>query len=343
MAEPIDMFELAKRLIPDIETNMPDSVRQAFESGQVKSIFRTGHPQVYADGKRVAARGASSRPSSTYFLLDDGRAARYGVDDDGIAWMGAQRSKGESIDGAGWMGSRASVPKIVPTQEDPFIFDRIVFGDKSESGLRLGGNVEKALKESKTITEEPVVGKHIYETFSKDGKIIISHGGNTVADIYTREGYATFYEDMASPISDARPALITKPIGEIDFITKKGKELPIALPFVKEPVSSRLRGTGIKAGTVVEDAITESEPIVSKAVDPGRLRGTILGTPGRLRGKILGSTPKSSAKMMTEAPKPIARSVGKSSAGRSFFSDAVTSASGAKVIKAAGKAIKSVF
>jgi len=38
----IDMLELAKKLIPDIEENMPAAVREAFEAGKVKSIFRTG-------------------------------------------------------------------------------------------------------------------------------------------------------------------------------------------------------------------------------------------------------------------------------------------------------------
>ena len=268
MPEPIDMLELAKRLIPDIETHMPNSVRQAFESGQVKSIFRTGAPQVNPDGMRNPITSSSSgRPSSTYFLLDDGRAARYGVDDNTIEWMVAQRAKGSSIDGAGWMGSRASVPKLVPNQDDPFVFDKILFGNKSESGLGLGGDLEKTLKESKTITDEPVVGKNIYETFSKDGKIITSHGGNTVTDVYTREGYATFYEDMANPIRGASPALVTKPVGDIDFATKTGKELPVALPFAKAAPPS-------------PPVTTVSSPTTTTSPDPeptSRLRGTLAG------------------------------------------------------------------
>jgi len=81
-ASNIDMLEVAKRLIPDIEENMPASVREAFETGKVKSIFRTGMEDINSEtGMRNPIRGSSSRPSSHYFLLDDGRAARYGVDD----------------------------------------------------------------------------------------------------------------------------------------------------------------------------------------------------------------------------------------------------------------------
>lgn len=77
-----NMLEVAKKLIPDIEENMPASVREAFEAGKVKSIFRTGPRDINPEtGTRVPMRGSSQRPSSHYFLLDDGRAARYGVDD----------------------------------------------------------------------------------------------------------------------------------------------------------------------------------------------------------------------------------------------------------------------
>lgn len=38
----LDMLEVAKKLAPDIETNMPEAVRAAFDEGKVTSIFRTG-------------------------------------------------------------------------------------------------------------------------------------------------------------------------------------------------------------------------------------------------------------------------------------------------------------
>lgn len=37
----LDMLEVAKKLAPDIETNMPEAVRKAFDEGKVTSIFRT--------------------------------------------------------------------------------------------------------------------------------------------------------------------------------------------------------------------------------------------------------------------------------------------------------------
>lgn len=37
----LDMLEVARKLAPDIETNMPEAVRKAFDEGKVTSIFRT--------------------------------------------------------------------------------------------------------------------------------------------------------------------------------------------------------------------------------------------------------------------------------------------------------------
>lgn len=61
-----------------------------------------------------------------------------------------------------------------------------------------------------------------------------------------------------------------------------------------------------------------------------------------LKASISTDAGFSSAKMMSAVPAPMMRSVGKSSAGRSFFANAVKLASGSKVVKAAGRAIKSV-
>jgi hypothetical protein len=210
----IDMLELAKKLIPDIEENMPAAVREAFEAGKVKSIFRTGTEDINpGTGMRRNVRGTMQRPSSTYFLLDDGRAARYGVDDTGT----------------GWMGARASVPKVIANQDDPFVFDRILFGDGDEA-LKLGANVEEVLKSGSGITSDPVVGKNIYETFSEDGKITKFHGGNAVKDVYKRDGTATFFEDAADPIYDKKMSPITTAIDDLDFVERQGKVLKVKLP-----------------------------------------------------------------------------------------------------------------
>ena len=208
------MLELAKKLIPDIEENMPAAVREAFEAGKVKSIFRTGTDDINPEtGMRKNIRGTTQRPSSTYFLLDDGRAARYGVDDTGT----------------GWMGARASVPKVIANQDDPFVFDRILFGDGDEA-LKLGANVEEVLKSGSGITSDPVVGKNIYETFSEDGKITKFHGGNAVKDVYKRDGTATFFEDAADPIYNKKMSPITTAIDDLDFVERQGKELKVKLP-----------------------------------------------------------------------------------------------------------------
>ena len=136
--------------------------------------------------------------------------------------------------GLGWLGNRASVPDNIATQDDPFVFDRIFFGDKDETGLGLGKNIDEALKSGSGISSDPVLGKNIYETLSEDGIITTSHGGNRVKDIYRSDGTATFFEDAADPIYGvkANPP-ITAAIEDLDFVTKPGKVIPVRLPILK--------------------------------------------------------------------------------------------------------------
>lgn len=145
------------------------------------------------------------------------------------------------------------------------------------------------------------------------------------ASSYADEG------DNAIRVFNKTKLLATDPMSVNQFLEAN----PLTRP------ESRIRGATL-SGTFA-DSYSKRFEMIKERVLKGSESVASSGVVGRLRGRILGSAPKSSAKMMTEAPKPIARSVGKSSAGRSFFDDAVTSASGAKVIKAAGKAIKSVF
>lgn len=115
----INMLDVAKKLLPDVEENMPEAVRSAFDEGRIKSIFRTGTPTVNAESGKRFAKGTSAKPSSHYFLLDDGRLARYGYDDTG----------------SGWMGARASVPDIILNQDDPFVFNKILFDNNDVEDL----------------------------------------------------------------------------------------------------------------------------------------------------------------------------------------------------------------
>lgn len=133
--------------------------------------------------------------------------------------------------GSGWLGNRASVPHEIPTQDDPFVFDRIFFGDNDQKGLSLGDNISESL--SAGVSEEPIVGKNIYETFSKDGKIVNAHGGNAVKDIYRRDGTATFFEDALDPIFGVKTNPITAAIEDLDFVERPGKVLPVRLPKMK--------------------------------------------------------------------------------------------------------------
>lgn len=173
----INMFDLARKLIPDIEENMPAAVREAFEAGQVKEIFRTGSHAP----KGSTIRGASTAPGSFYFRLDDGRTARYGRH------------------GEGWMGDRASTSAAgmhALTQDDPFHFDRTLFHEAKAEHARIGDSSD-VLKDPK-YSLDLVVGKQLLETKEEFGKIVNIHGADVVTDFYTREGKASFVEDIGS-------------------------------------------------------------------------------------------------------------------------------------------------
>ena len=264
MAEPIDMFELAKKLLPDIEENMPSAVREAFEGGKIKSIFRTGGRDLLAgtDTRPAMSHGKAAMPSSHYFLLDDGRAARYGSDDVGH----------------GWMGARASVPNVIKTQDDPFVFDKILFGESNEKGLSAGGDISKSLPSG--VSSEPIVGKSIYETFSKDGKIVNSHGGNAVKDIYRRDGTATFFDDAVNPVRGTKPNLVNSKIEDLNFLEKENmKGNSVMVPELK----SGSAPTPAVAAPTPTSTVAPAEPASIRS----RLRGTNITTQSAgLRGDV---------------------------------------------------------
>lgn len=218
-------------------------------------------------------------PSSHYFLLDDGRAARYGVDDVGY----------------GWMGARASLPEIIKNQDDPFVFDKILFGGDVEKGLHIGNNIDEALKNSPHLTENPVPGKTIYETFSKDGKITKAHAGNRVEDVYTREGLASFYDDSADPTRGPSKVINTT-LDNVEFVEREGtKIVDLKMPTLKTtsanaaPVStptpattpppsssptSRLRGTAVSGSPTAQPSYSRPGSI--------DIRGSGLVTQGHI-------------------------------------------------------------
>ena len=174
MSDPIDMFELAKKLLPGIEENMPSAVREAFEGGKINSIFRTG-----ANVSGVTdARGKAIHPGSFYFRHDDGSSARYG-------------SHGE-----GWMGDRSSTSggKHVLTQDDPFYFNKTLFHEPGMEHATIGESAD-VLKDSK-YSSDIAVGKQLFEAKEEAGKITNIHGADVVTDFYSRGGDASFIDDV---------------------------------------------------------------------------------------------------------------------------------------------------
>jgi hypothetical protein len=171
-------------------------------------------------------------------------------------------------------------------QDDPFVFDKILFGESNEKGLSVGGDISKSLPSG--VSSEPIVGKNIYETFSRDGKIVNSHGGNAVKDIYRRDGTATFFDDAVNPVRGTKPNLVNSKIEDLNFFEKENmKGNSVMVPELKP-------GSVSAPATVVPTPTSATVPPVS-ALPDSKLRGTALnptpaaqppasGTRARLRG-----------------------------------------------------------
>jgi len=147
------------------------------------------------------AVGPDSRPSSIYIALEDGRITRFGGDDYSRKWAEKQAALGRSAAGEGWMGlrgsayGRADITQI-PTQDDPFYFNKFLFGDKSATS-RPTGEAFDTFEKNPELSSSPKVGDTVNEfKVDADGKIHHFHGGSQVSEVYEKGGNITLYDDL---------------------------------------------------------------------------------------------------------------------------------------------------
>jgi hypothetical protein len=140
-----DMFEVVRAIAPDIEKDMPESVREALESGKIDTIYRTSPPRPAGS----VAKGSMYEPGSIYLRHEDGRSARWGRD------------------GEGWTGLRESTSgAVTKTADDPWFFDRAVFADPKADHEKSGdasSSIDDKL-ESGEYKPDPSPGLSIFET-----------------------------------------------------------------------------------------------------------------------------------------------------------------------------------
>ena len=193
-----DMFEVARAIAPDIEKDMPESVREALESGKIDTVFRTRTPGT------SGARGTALDPGSVYLRHEDGRIARWGRGGDG------------------WLGDRESTVSGVKTKDDPWFFDRGVFIPRLSPHEKMGdesSSVDDKL-ESGVYKADPTPGMKLLEIKESDGKIAAIHGGDAVSDIYKKDGTAEFYDDLdGNPRTDAK--VVKSETSDVSFAKNK--------------------------------------------------------------------------------------------------------------------------
>lgn len=143
--ESVDMLQLAKKLVPDIEKGMPEEVSKAFEEGRIKTIFRTSESGIVPHGETPFIRGNLS-PGSTYFLRDDGAVARYGRD------------------GKGWVDDRSVAGRSLDKERSTFLDEALFFRGADDPGtVNLTREIiDSGLKEG-TFQRNPLVGLHLTE------------------------------------------------------------------------------------------------------------------------------------------------------------------------------------
>lgn len=193
-----------------------------------------------------------------YIQLEDGRVARYGGDDAAMEWMEKQEALGKSTAGKGWMGARASVPSVVMTQDDPFVFDQFLFGNSDDVKRPIGKTVKQITEEASGLSTSPKVGAVINELkIGADGKITQFHGGNYISDLYEKEGKITLLDnlDRKRTSRTAPKVLSVSSLDDLEFNERPGKYFPVQIPTVKEtePVTKRIGPTPPESGTTLKN------------------------------------------------------------------------------------------
>ena len=161
-----DMLALGRSLHPDFEKNMPASVRDAFEQGRIKTIFRT-------DSTTVPTGAATSRIRSTTNVEAE-QLSIYAVDDKGAI---ARFSK----NGAGWTGDPRMTGVTEKTTDATAFAEEVRYTD-------VHGTNEQYLRDRDSLSTEIGIGKRPVE-FDDRGRV---HEGSGITDFYHSSGEAEF-------------------------------------------------------------------------------------------------------------------------------------------------------
>jgi hypothetical protein len=265
-AATIDMLDVAKKLVPDIETGMPEDVAKAFSEGRIKTIFRTADSIPLTE----LSSGSESRLSgvvtggSTYFLDEEGKIARYGRH--GLGWEDART--------AGSAGKDAGKSSFL---------DRAVFGKHSlqeldiESGKSPSEAVDDFLKQGGFT--EPTLGGTLTEF---DNDFSRKHKGHAVSDIYHSTGEVEFVDQLTEGESiggKVRPKVVKANIENISIeknlkgnITPRLKPGSAAVPGT-DSIRDALKAAGgdipetIPPGSAVDPSPDPIHPASSVATD----------------------------------------------------------------------------
>lgn len=223
----IDMFDLVRKLAPDIEKNMPESVREALEGGKIRSVFRT------------SASGGDTTPGSIYLTHDDGRVARYGRH--GMGW---DEYRADTVGG-----------KTPLTKDDPWFFTRSLFhkkGTKNPSGGIPVSDLEDLIKKGDLLTN-PIAGRMLFESREEAGVVVQIHAGDLLSDVYNRDGSVSFLDDLTSRSRPAlgMPGVIESSIDDIELIERSAPT--VGTIKKRQPVIPKLKSSSSSASEIVDE------------------------------------------------------------------------------------------
>jgi hypothetical protein len=224
----IDMFDLVRKLAPDIEKNMPESVKEALEGGNIRSIFRT------------SASAGDTTPGSIYLTHDDGRVARYGRH------------------GMGWDDYRADTVggKNPLTKDDPWFFTRSLFHKKGTTNPSSGipvSDLEDLIKKGDLLTN-PIAGRMLFESREEAGVVAQIHAGDLLSDVYNRDGSVSFLDDLAnrSRTASVMPGVIESSIDDIE-LTERSASATIGTVKKRQPVIPQLKSPSSSVSEIVDE------------------------------------------------------------------------------------------
>jgi hypothetical protein len=286
MAEPIDMLDVAKKLIPDIETGMPEDISKAFAEGKIKTIFRTSDSASLSSFGKTGTSGrlpGKVSPGSTYFMHEDGGIARYGRHgkgwaDDRVSVGAKEATGGVFLDEAKFT---KQFPEAIPSNTSYF-----------NEGMAAGKDFN-----------EPKIGLGIIEYDKGPAGAIRGdryHEGHYISDIYRSSGEAEFtgfLGDKAPVNSDMN--VVKTNISDINFETRtNGYGSTEGIPRLKPGSAADLPSAVPPLAPPTPVAPTPTSP-TAPTEPASRLRGKGVGSPtpppdepaSRLRGTLAGENP----------------------------------------------------